>query len=118
MERSLKRRKAEGALAPGRAASFDYRVGFALAVLERCQLIDAQRRQMASEVKSQHNGAGTSLVVKKLLAVREACTSDLAPTRRRTIRYRDGAAHHAGSDDGDKVSLDDQLAGSKQDRIH
>lgn len=123
MERSLKRRKSDGALAPGRAASFDYRVGFALAVLERCQVIDKERKRAAAmgvergSAVSGSEGAGQSLVVRKLAAVREACAGDLAPGRRRTIRYRDGAAHHAGSNDGERVSLDDQLSGSVQKQI-
>ena len=44
MERSLKARKADGSVAPGRSASFDYRVGFSLAVLERARKIDKDRQ--------------------------------------------------------------------------
>ena len=35
MERSLKERKRNGSVEPGRSASFDYRLGFAMAVVSR-----------------------------------------------------------------------------------
>lgn len=114
MERSLKLRKGEGEVAPGRSASFDYRVGFAISVLRRCQAIDAERKANATapvassnasaEVRSDH-----ALVVKKLELVREACSGDLARSRPKKVRYRDGEAHRAGTSDGDQVSLDQQL---------
>ena len=58
-----------------------------------------------------------ALVVKKLELVREACTGDLARSRPRKVRYRDGEAHRAGATDGDQVSLDQQLETQKRDRI-
>ena len=116
MERSLKRRKAEGSVAPGRSASFDYRVGFALAVSQRCRTIDAERKAAAVSMTAvgPANNNGTALVIRKLAMVREACSSDLAASRRRKVRYRDGAAHAAGSSDGSRVSLDEQLSGKRQ----
>lgn len=121
MERSLKQRKASGDVAPGRSASFDYRVGFAISVMRRCQAIDEERRNLASvEVNSSESGvvaADHALVVKKLELVREACSGDLARTRPRKVRYRDGEAHRAGATDGDQVSLDQQLETAKRERI-
>lgn len=121
MERSLKQRKASGEVAPGRSASFDYRVGFAIAVMRRCQAIDEERRQQ-TEINNASRESGDvptdhALVVKKLELVREACTGDLARSRPRKVRYRDGEAHRAGATDGDQVSLDQQLETQKRDRI-
>jgi len=119
MERSLKQRKAEGSVAPGRSASFDYRVGFALSVSRRCQAIDAERKAAARVAASSNaaGGTGTSLVVRKLELVREACSHDLSGSRRRKVRYRDGAAHSAGSSDGSKVSLNEQMPGERQKKL-
>ncbi len=111
MERSLKQRKAAGLLLPGRAASFDYRVGYAAAVLERCRLIDAERRAAAPDSAV---GSSGELVVRKLAAVRANCTAGLATRRPSRVRYRDGAAHMAGTDDGASVSLDAQVGGSRR----
>lgn len=108
MERSLKVRKAHADVGPGRSASFDYRVGFAVSVLRRCQAIDAERKARVS-VESQDVASDHALVVKKLELVREACTGDLARCRPKKVRYRDGEAHRVGSLDGDEVSLDQQL---------
>ncbi len=120
MERSLKARKANGDVGPGRSASFDYRVGFAISVMRRCRAIDEERR--ASLTEPTLNEADTvaldhALVVKKLELVREACSQDLARTRPRKVRYRDGEAHRAGTVDGDDVSLDQQLESAKRVRI-
>jgi len=120
MERSLKRRKKEGAVAPGRSASFDYRVGFAISVLTRCKAIDAERRSGASLADNYADSSADgiaidhALVIKKLELVREACSGDLARTRPRKVRYRDGEAHRAGSADGEDVSLDQQLDSNRQ----
>ena len=132
MERSLRQRKSAGLMPPGRAASFDYRVGFAAAVLERCREIDAERRaaeRHANSVPGESSGdsrgesrgeslGGGALVVRKLAAVRANCAQGLSTRRPSRIRYRDGAAHAAGSDDGTQVSLDAQIgAPGKRDRI-
>jgi len=121
MERSLKQRKASGDVAPGRSASFDYRVGYAISVMRRCQQIDEERRNRNSvESMQEHVGAVATdhaLVVKKLELVREACSGDLARSRPRKVRYRDGEAHRAGASDGDQVSLDQQLDTAKTGRI-
>lgn len=112
MEKSLKRHKTTGTVAPGRSASFDYRVGFAMAVLERARQIDKERRQ--TQARSNTNtsgsiGAGSSLVVRKVQAVREACMAGLTNGRPGKIRYRNGEAHSAGTSDGRQVSLNRQV---------
>ena len=104
MERALKQRKNDGSVAPGRSASFDYRVGFALAVWERCKAIDAERKARTDANTAQLAG-GTALVIRKLALVRENCTQDLTTSRRRKVRYRSGDAHSAGTTDGATVSL-------------
>ncbi len=109
MERSLRQRKSAGLMPPGRAASFDYRVGFAAAVLERCREIDRERRAAEQSADSRSGTAGGALVVRKLEAVRANCAQGLSTRRPSRIRYRDGAAHAAGSDDGTQVSLDAQI---------
>lgn len=116
MERSLKQRKADGSVAPGRSSSFDYRVGFALAVLERVRRIDAERRAAEEALRKQSkadgaqgDAAGKGLIVKKLQIVRGACMDGLSTRRARPVRYRVGEAHHAGSSDGAQVSLDKQI---------
>ncbi len=123
MERSLKRRKQQGSVAPGRSASFDYRVGFALAVLARARQIDSERRQaeeaaQASARQSSSDGQpGSGLIVRKREAVRQACMDGLVTRRAKRIRYRHGAAHSAGTDDGSQVSLDQQLSGVTRRRV-
>ena len=121
MERSLKARKAAGDVAPGRSASFDYRVGYAISVMRRCQAIDEERRAgITQKVDSSSDAIALdhSLVVKKLEIVREACSKDLARTRPRKIRYRDGEAHRAGTADGDDVSLEQQLGADKRTQLN
>ncbi len=133
MERSLKLRKNDGSVAPGRSASFEYRVGFALAVLERARLIDRERKleearlresASASVMQSESEqstapgvAAGHGLIVRKLEIVREACMQGLGTGRKRRVRYRHGAAHTAGSADGARVSLDKQIAGAQQKSV-
>ena len=113
MERSLKLHKTAGSVEPGRSASFDYRVGFALAVLQRARQLDADRRtaeeQQASQMGQESVGPGSSLVVRKREVVRQACMEGLVTRRPQRVRYRDGTAHQAGSSDGANVSLDKQL---------
>jgi len=121
MERSLKMRKAAGEVAPGRSASFDYRVGYAISVMKRCQAIDEERRQgVVQNVDTSVDviALDHSLVVKKLELVREACSDDLARTRPRKVRYRDGEAHRAGSADGEHVSLDQQIETKKSAQLN
>ena len=117
MERSLKTHKREGTIDPGRSASFDYRVGFALAILRRAQALDAARRsdeeQSAAEAGRESVGPGSSLVVRKREVVRNACMEGLVTRRATKVRYRNGRAHAAGSDDGSQVSLDKQIGGTK-----
>lgn len=120
MERSLKMRKASGEVAPGRSASFDYRVGYAISVMRRCQAIDEERRRAAVEpvkMESSCIAQDHALVVKKLELVREACSGDLARSRPRKVRYRDGEAHRTGTTDGREVSLDQQIETQKKARI-
>lgn len=110
MERSLKQRKNDGSVSPGRSASFDYRVGFALAVLERSRRLDQERRAAEERLQEgDRDAAGTSLIVRKLEIVRQSCTEGLTTGRPQRVRYRNGEAHCAGSDDGSRVSLDRQL---------
>ena len=117
MERSLKTRKSEGSVAPGRSAAFDYRVGFALAVLARARQIDRDRRadeeaaRAAASTAGMQGAAGsqTSLVVRKCEIVRENCMEGLTTGRPKRVRYRNGAAHDAGTNDGEQVSLDKQI---------
>ena len=120
MERSLKVHKRQGSIAPGRSASFDYRVGFAIAVLERARQLDSERR--AADMQPQADGGnnaqpGSSLVVKKLAIVRDACMEGLVTRRASRVRYRNGAAHAAGSDDGARVSLDRQVGNKKHKAV-
>lgn len=120
MERSLKLRKAQGDIGPGRSASFDYRVGFAISVLRRCQAIEEERKACVVEPQSVQAGGVANdhaLVVKKLELVREACTGDLATSRPKKVRYRDGEAHRAGTLDGDDVSLDQQLENERRSML-
>jgi hypothetical protein len=125
MERSLKARKRDGAVPPGRSASFDYRVGFALAVLERARKIDRERREAEEALRRDASSGsagsdiprGSSLTVLKREVVREHCMEGLTMGRPKRVRYRNGRAHSAGSDDGSRVSLDKQVGGSKQKSI-
>lgn len=127
MERSLKERKREGAVPPGRSASFDYRVGFALAVLERARKIDRERREAEEALRREATGAGagtgddiprgSSLTVLKREIVRENCMEGLTMGRPKRVRYRNGRAHSAGSDDGSRVSLDKQVGGTRRKGI-
>lgn len=123
MERSLKLRKQQGAVEPGRSASFDYRVGFALAVLGRARQLDTERRLAEEAARDAANQtgidapAGTGLIVRKQEAVRSACMDGLVTQRAKRIRYRSGAAHSAGTDDGKQVSLDQQLGAANRNRV-
>jgi len=117
MERSLQYRKKEGAVLPGRSASFDYRVGFGVSVLNRCRAIHAERLKTEAESqKSARNDPnyGSSLVVLKREMVEENCTGDIQGSRKRTVRFRSGSAHSAGAADGSDVSLDNQISNDKQ----
>ena len=118
MERSLAQHKRAGTVEPGRSASFDYRMGFALAVRQRARQLDAERRaaeeQSASKSTGEAAGTGSSLVVRKLAVVRENCMEGVVTTKAARVRYRDGAAHAAGSSDGARVSLDRQVGGSRR----
>jgi len=121
MERSLKAHKSCGTVEPGRSASFDYRVGFALAVLERARQMDAERRTAeelaAAEAGQERAGPGSSLVVRKREVVRNACMEGLVTRRASRVRYRDGAAHAAGSNDGANVSLDRQVGNVRRKAV-
>ncbi len=120
MERSLQQRKAQGEVAPGRAASFEYRVGFGMAVLNRCKLIHAERKQAQEQIEQSHHAGvteGQSLIVRKKAMVEANCLSDIQGTRKRTVRYRSGKAHKAGNQDGEAVSLDSQLSGTKNSQL-
>lgn len=108
MERSLVERKRQGTVAAGRRAGFDYRVGFASSVLQRCRAIDAERR-VASE--STTSSTGGALVVRKLAIVKEECTKGMSAKRASPIRVRAGDALDAGGADGRAVSLNTQIVG-------
>lgn len=119
MERSLKLRKQQGSVSPGRSASFDYRVGFSLAVLARARLIDSERKQAEEQLRNaQLSGAdnaehGTqSLMILKREVVRRSCMNGVVPGKVKRVRYRNGEAHTAGTNDGAKVSLDKQVSGA------
>lgn len=121
MERSLKAHKRCGTVEPGRSASFDYRVGFALAVLKRARMLDAERRsheeQAAAAAGRESSGPGSSLVVRKREVVRNACMDGLVTRRAARVRYRNGRAHDAGSSDGARVSLDKQMGNVKRKAV-
>jgi len=120
MERSLQNRKKEGAVPPGRSASFDYRVGFGISVLNRCRLIHQERldaEKVARETAINDSTYGSSLVVRKRELVEENCTNDIQGSRKRTVRFRSGSAHTAGASDGSDVSLDNQVGHDKRDAI-
>ena len=108
MERSLAVRKREGGVAAGRAPAFDYRVGYAMSVMERCREIDRERREAEREA-AERSEDGRSLVVRKLEAVERECARGLAHGRRRQVRVRAGDAHAAGGADGREVSLSTQI---------
>ena len=112
MERSLQYRKKSGAVKPGRSASFDYRVGFGISVLNRCRQIHKER--IESEQAAQHAACndstyGSSLVILKRELVEKHCTDDIQGSRKRIVRYRNGSAHMAGASDGGDVSLKTQV---------
>ncbi len=121
MERSLKIHKTHGTVEPGRSASFDYRVGFALAVLQRARRLDAERRtaeeQAAAEAGREQSGPGSSLVIRKREVVRDACMEGLVTRRATKVRYRNGQAHAAGSSDGSRVSLDKQMGNVRRKAV-
>jgi len=112
MERSLAARKREGSVPAGRAAAFDYRVGYAVTVLERCREIDRERRALEERAaREDAAGDGRALVVRKLEAVKRDCASGLVTSRRRQVRVRMGDAHAVGGADGRDVSLATQVEG-------
>lgn len=120
MERSLQIRKKEGAVLPGRSASFDYRVGFGVAVLNRCRLIHDERMRAESAARNEARNDptyGSSLVVRKREMVEENCTGDIQGSKKRTVRFRSGAAHSAGAADGSDVSLDNQISNENKTAI-
>ncbi|MFK7857622.1 MAG: DUF2786 domain-containing protein [Granulosicoccus sp.] len=121
MERSLKEHKRRGTVEPGRSASFDYRVGFSLAVLQRARQLDAERRsheeQAAAAAGRERAGPGSSLVVRKRELVRNACMEGLVTRRAARVRYRNGRAHEAGTSDGSRVSLDKQMGNVKRKAV-
>ncbi len=115
MERSLAARKREGTVPPGRSSSFDYRVAFALSVLERVQELDRERRAREQAERDRAMAAagsgapGTSLITDKLALVERNCSKGLAHARTKRVRYRNSEAHAAGSRDGRRVSLESQV---------
>lgn len=120
MERSLQLRKKEGAVIPGRSASFDYRVGYGVSLLNRCRKIHDDRlstEKTAREEAINDPTYGTSLVVMKREMVEQNCTGDIQGSKKRTVRYRRGTAHSAGATDGSKVSLDTQLSNDNKTGI-
>lgn len=117
MERSLQLRKKQGAVPPGRSASFDYRVGFGISVLNRCKKIHQERleaEKSAQNAASNDTTYGSSLVVLKRELVEENCTNDIHGLRKRTVKFRSGVAHTAGANDGSDISLDTQLENDKK----
>jgi len=120
MERSLQHRKKTGEVKPGRSASFDYRVGFGISVLNRCRKIHNERlesEQAARGAAKNDSTFGSSLIVLKRELVEEHCTNDIQGSRKRTVRFRNGAAHTAGATDGSDVSLDKQVAANHKSAI-
>jgi len=112
MERSLQLRKKTGEVTPGRSASFDYRVGYGISVLNRCRQIHKERlesAQLAKQSARNDSTFGSSLVLLKRELVEENCTNDIEGSRKRTVRFRSGTAHTAGASDGSDVSLDSQV---------
>lgn len=106
MERALAQRKRRGSVPAGRRPGFDYRVGFAASVLERCRVIDRERH---AEPPRAPFGNSSALVVLKREAVEEACTRGMGSRRSRRVRVRAGQALDAGDADGRAVSLSTQL---------
>lgn len=121
MERSLKSHKRLGTVESGRSASFDYRVGFALAVLKRARQLDIERRTMQEQAEAEagreRSGPGSSLVIRKREVVRNACMEGLVTRRATRVRYRNGRAHEAGTSDGSRVSLDKQMGNVKRKAV-
>lgn len=120
MERSLQQRKKAGDVKPGRSASFDYRVGYGISVLNRCRVIHQERldaEQAKKDSASNDSTYGSSLVVLKRELVEENCTNDIQGSRKRTVRFRSGTAHTAGASDGSNVSLDNQVGHDKKSAI-
>lgn len=120
MERSLQHRKKTGDVKPGRSASFDYRVGFGISVLNRCRQIHTERvesEQAALHTARNDSTYGSSLVILKRELVEEHCTNDIQGSRKRTVRFRGGAAHMAGASDGSDVSLESQVGHDKNNAI-
>ncbi len=120
MERSLQLRKKEGAVSPGRSASFDYRVGYGISVLNRCKQIHQERleaEKKSTTTASNDSTYGSSLVVLKRELIEENCTSDIQGSKRRTVRFRSGSAHSAGASDGSDVSLENQVGHEKTDAL-
>jgi len=120
MERSLQSRKKEGAVLPGRSASFDYRVGFGVSVLNRCKAIHQERLKAEETARFDARNDpnfSSSLVVRKRELVDEHCTSDIQGSRKRTVRFRRGTAHSAGAADGSDVSLDNQISNQQNTAI-
>lgn len=107
MERSLRHHKRNGSVLPGRSASFDYRVGFGVAVLTRCKQIHLERLQAQTQHSAEH--PGQALLVLKTKLVQENCTSDVQGERKRTVRFRSGKAHSTGLNDGKRVSLQGKI---------
>ncbi len=112
MERSLRLRKRAGELAPGRSASFDYRVGYGMSVLERCRAIHNERLQQEAESNAASTITGHALVIRKRALVEENCCADITRAKKKTVRYRPGKAHSVGLKDGKQVSLKSQLGKS------
>jgi len=116
MERSLQNRKRTGDVKPGRSASFDYRVGFGISVLNRCRQIHKER--LESEQSACNDSTyGSSMVILKRELVEQNCTNDIQGSRKRTVRFRSGTAHMAGASDGSDVSLDNQVEHDKSTAI-
>jgi hypothetical protein len=105
VERALTARKRAGNFPAGRSAAYDYRVGFASEVNKRVTELVAQRNR----VQQQAAGTGTALTVRKREIVERECGRDLATSTFRGRGVRDSTARAAGTDDGARVSLDQQV---------
>jgi len=108
VERALKARKRGGTFPAGRAAAYDYRIGFAMEVDRRViALVEERDRDQRRAASS--TGTGTALAIRKREIVQRECGGDLRTSRFRGRGARDAEARAAGRNDGSRVSLDRQV---------
>jgi len=105
VERALLARRRAGGFPAGRAAAYDYRIGFASEVSTRVQAMVTERKQAERAASP----TGMALSVRKREIVDRECGADLGIARSIHRGTRDEAAAAAGRADGSQVSLDPQV---------